>query len=385
VALALNQGIGAAGLLWAAQYFTQASWAFYRARIRLVEVSWMQMATATLPILAAVLAIKLGVGLNGFFLSQAAAWIGVGTYSLVAATRGPEALHFKPRWHSAELVETLGFARWAILLQVGFTVQSYVDRFFAAPLGGTAVSMFGTATSLSLRIVSALGLVTTLITPAISKLHSEHGLDRAARAHGLAMRATFWMGAALFVPLAAGGPALLGRWMNPAWELGSQGWFVLVCIGGFWASLVSAFQGTLLGLGRARIVGLTSFMALGAGALVAWAFRTQGLWAVASFGAVTAGVSLLCKAAWLHGRVLQRARFGEMLAASALILLVGWALRRWQWATLLGQSFLACLCALALASAGILLLGAAWDSVLSRRQDRDSLVAILLQRWGRQA
>jgi O-antigen/teichoic acid export membrane protein len=385
LALALSQGIGAAGLLWVAQHFTQASWAFYRARLRLAEVGWMMILTATLPVLAAAGAIYAGAGVNGFFLAQAAAWALVGLIAIGMAVRGPEALKVLPRWYKAELSESLGYARWAFFLQVGFTVQSYGDRFLAAPLGSAALSVYGLGSSLSLRIVAALGLVSTLVVPAISKVHAEHGMDRAGRAHGLALRSTFWVGAAFFVPLAAGGSTLLGRWVDPSMEAGSQGWFIWVCVGGFWAALVGSIQGTLLGLGRARVVALTSLLGLAAGALVAWALRSQGLWAVASFGAVASGVSLLTKAAWLHGRVLQRVRFGEVLCASVLVFGLGWALHRSEWAALLGPGLLRCLVALGLASLLILGIGALWDSLLSRRSDRDSLISILLQRWHRRA
>jgi O-antigen/teichoic acid export membrane protein len=384
VALALNQSIGAAGLLWVAQHFTQAAWAFYRARIRLVEVGWMQIGTAVIPVLAAVLAVYAGTGLNGFFLSQAAAWAAVGLLALYASNKGPEALPLRPRWHSAELAQTIGFARWAFLLQVGFTLQSYGDRFLAAPLGSAALSVYGLATSLTLQIVAALGLVSTLVVPAISKVHAEHGLDRAGRAHGLALRSTFWVGAALFVPLAAGGPSLLAHWVDPALEARAEGWFVWVCVGGFWAALAGSVHGTLLGLGRPRIVALTSLLGIVAGLMAAWALRQHGLLAIAAFGATASGISLLTKAAWLHGRVLQRIQYGEMLGASALLVAVGWALRSSHWANALGASLWPCIVALGLASLAILATGAAWDWIFSRARDRESLVSILRQRWGRQ-
>jgi O-antigen/teichoic acid export membrane protein len=384
VALALSQSIGAAGLLWVAQHFTQAAWAFYRARLRLVEVGWMQLGTAALPILAAVLAVYSGMGLNGFFLSQAAAWAAVGCLAFYAASKGPEPLEIRPYWHSAELAQTLGYARWAFLLQVGFTLQSYGDRFLAAPLGSAALSVYGLGTSLTLQIVSALGLVSTLVVPAISKVHAEHGLDRAGRAHGLALRSTFWVGAAFFVPLAAGGPALLAHWVDPALEARAEGWYLWVCVGAFWAALAGSVHGTLLGLGRPRIVALTSLLGIAAGLMVAWALRSQGLLAVAAFGATASGISLLTKAAWLHGRVLQRVQFGEVLAASGLLMGVGWVLRGSHWANAFGPGLIPCVAALGLAAAGILAVGALWDSLLSRARDRDSLVSVLWQRWGRQ-
>jgi O-antigen/teichoic acid export membrane protein len=385
VALGLSQAIGAAGLLWLAQHFTQAAWAFYRARLRLVEVGWMQLGTAVVPVLAAVLAVYSGLGLNGFFLSQAAAWAAVGCLAFYAASKGPEPLEIRPYWHSAELAQTLGFARWAFLLQVSFTLQSYGDRFLAAPLGSSALNVYGIGTSLTLQIVAALGLVSTLIVPAISKVHAEHGLDRAGRAHGLALRSTFWVGAAFFVPLAAGGPSLLAHWVDPAFQAAAEGWYPWVCIGAFWMALAGSVHGTLLGLGRPRIVALTSMLGIVAGLMVAWALRAQGLLAVAGFGATASGVSLLTKAAWLHGRVLQRIQFGEMLAASGLLVALGWVLRESRWADIFGPGLIRCVAALGLASAGILLIGAAWDSLLSRARDRDSLVSVLWQRWGRKA
>jgi hypothetical protein len=100
---------------------------------------------------------------------------------------------------------------------------------------------------------------------------------------------------------------------------------------------------------------------------------------------VASGVSLLAKAAWLHGRVLQRVHFGEVLCASALVLGLGWFLHSVAWATLLGPGLLPCLLALGLASLAVLAIGATWDTLLSRRSDRDSLVSILAQRWGRRA
>jgi O-antigen/teichoic acid export membrane protein len=251
-------------------------------------------------------------------------------------------------------------------------------------LGSAALSVYGIGTSLTLQIVSALGLVSTLVVPAISKVHAEHGLDRAGRAHGLALRSTFWVGAAFYVPLAAGGPALLAHWVDPVLEARAEGWFVWVCVGAFWVSLGASVQGTLLGLGRPRIVALTSLLGIAAGLLAAWALRSQGLLAVASFGATAAGVSLLTKAAWLHGRVLQRIQFGEMLAAAGLLVALGWALHHSRWANAFGSGLVPCVAALGLASLGILVIGAAWDSLLSRARERDSLVSVLWQRWGRQ-
>jgi O-antigen/teichoic acid export membrane protein len=379
-ALALSQGLAAAGLLWLAQHFTQALWAFYRARLRLAEVGWMQIATACLPPLAAVAAVAAGAGLNGFFLVQAAAWGMVGVGAWMAAHRGPEGMKLSPRWHKAELAGSLSYVRWAFLLQLGFTLQSYADRFFAAPLGSESVAVYGLATSLTLRLVSALGLVSTLFIPAISKLHAEHGLGRAARAHGLGLRATFWFGAAFFVPLAVGGPTLLGRWVDPAMESLSQGWFAWACLGAFWMALVASLQGTLLGLGRPRVVTVTTFMGLCAGAGCAWGLRGHGLWAVASFGSVTAGVSLLLKAAWLHGRVLKQFAVGEFAASSALLALLAWALSAAQWPQRFGPSLAGCVLALAAASAAVLLAGALWDWGFSRGHDRDSLWSVVASR-----
>jgi O-antigen/teichoic acid export membrane protein len=226
--------------------------------------------------------------------------------------------------------------------------------------------------------------VSTLILPAISKVHAEHGLDRAGRAHGLALRATFWVGAALFVPLAAGGPALLGNWVDPSMEAAAQGWFPWVCVGGFWAAVAGAVQGSLLGLGRARIVALINVLSLGAGLLAYWALRSSGLWAVASFGTVASGIALLASAAWLHGRVLQRFKFVEVLAASALIFALGWGLHRSAEASLFGPGLLPCLAALGCASLAVLAIGAAWDAAFSRGMDRDSLVFIATARWTQQ-
>lgn len=385
VALALSQGLAAAGFLWLAQHFTQGAWAFYRARMRLVEVGWMQMATATLPLLAAAVALLAGASLRGFFLAQAWTWLAVGFLALFSANRGPEAFSLRPRWDLDELSASFSYAKWAFLLQVAFTLQSYGDRFLAAPLGSASLSVYGVGSSLTLRIVSALGIVSTLVVPAISKVHAEHGIGRAARAHGLALRSTFWVGAALFVPLAAGGPTLLGRWVDPVMELTSQGWFAWVCIGAFWAALSGSVHGTLLGLGRPRVVAVTSLLGVCAGALAAWVLRAHGLWAVAAFGAVASGISLLTKAAWLHGRVLQRVQFGEVTAASVLLLGLGWALRRSAWAGALGPGLLACLIALGLASLGLLALGAVWDAYFSARQDRDSLWSVITQRFRRPA
>ena len=383
VGFALSQAIGAAGLLWLAQHFTQACWAFYRARLRLVEVGWMQLGTAFLPLLAAVLALASGASLPGFFLAQALTWIGVGCIALYGAFRGPEPLPLIPHWHTIELAQCIGYARWAFLMQVGFTLDSYGDRFLSAPLGSTAVSVFGTTTSLTLRIVSALGIVATLITPAISKIHSEHGLERAARAHGLALRATFWVGAALFLPLAVGGPTFLGHWMDPAWAEASQGWFVWVCIGAFWDSLAASMHGTLLGLGRPRVVALTSMLGLAAGFSAFMLLRDKGLWAVASFGVVAAAVNLLVKASWLHGRVLQRMLYGETLAVSALLAGLGWSLRRSGALGHPGMGIVSCVAAMGVAALGILALGTAWDYYFSRGRDRDSLLSIVVHRWGR--
>lgn len=386
VALALSQGLPAAALLWLMQHFTQGAWAFYRARLRLVEVGWMQLGTAALPLLAAAVAIMVGAGLQGFFLAQAGTWAAIGLLALYGAGRGPEGFSLRPRWDAAELSASFAYAKWAFLLQIAFTLQSYGDRFLAEPLGSAALSVYGIGTSLTLRIVSALGIVSTLVVPAISKVHAEHGLSRAARAHGLALRSTFWVGAAFFVPLAAGGPTLLGRWVDPSLELRSQGWFTWVCVGAFWAALSGSVHGTLLGLGRPRIVALTSLLGIAAGALAAWVLRAQGLWAVAAYGAVSSGVSLLTKSAWLHGRVLQEeAPFGEVLAASALIALLGWILQACSWAGALGPGLLRCLVALGLASLAVLLIGGAWDAWQSRRRDRDSLWSVVVQRWSAKA
>jgi O-antigen/teichoic acid export membrane protein len=381
MALAMSQAIGAVGLMWLMQHFTQAAWAFYRARWRMEEVGKMQMATSTLPLLAAVLALKAGVGLTGFYLVQAAVWFGVACWAFLAASAGPEGFALRPRWHSSELASSLGYARWAFVLQVAFTLQAYSDRFMATPLGSSALSVYGLATSFSLRIAAALGLVSTLILPAISKVHAEHGMERAGRAHGLALRATFWVGAAFYVPLAAGGPALLGRWVDPAMELQAQGWFAWVCVGGFWAAVGGSVQGSLMGLGRARVVALINVLGLAAGLLAFWALRGQGLWAVASFGTVASGVGLLANVLWLHGRVLQRFKLVEVSAASAFIFALGWGLHRSDWASQLGQGLLPCLAALGLASLAILGLGAAWDAAFSQGMDRDSLWSIATARW----
>jgi hypothetical protein len=144
-------------------------------------------------------------------------------------------------------------------------------------------------------------------------------------------------------------------------------------------------HGTLLGLGRPRVVALSSLLSIAVGLLLAWALRGQGLLAVAAFGAGAAGSSLLAKAAWLHGRVLQRVQFGEMLAAALLLLALGLEMQHGRWAEAFGPGLLPCVAALGASSLAILALGASWDWFFSRRKERDSLVSIVLQRLRRPA
>jgi O-antigen/teichoic acid export membrane protein len=370
-----------AALLWAAQFFCQWLWILSRARLRFTLQAGHQALMSVLVPLFAIAALRAVGGLNAFLWAQALAWV------LGCAILSPLLLRAPSGFKASgsEWGQVAAYSRWTFLFYAGFVALQSADRFFVVPLGAAAVAAYAIASSIFQRGVSALGLLPSLLMPAISRLSDDSEHDRALRAYGLSLRFSAILALAFFLPLAALGKEFLAAWLDaksPGISGRAYGALLLFCAAGFFAGMSAVVHAVLLGQGRARLVGLTALLGAALGLLAAWlgvrrlGLEGAALAALVGYGFLYVARVLISERMIFHRSLIQIALEHALLLACAMAAFMG--LRSLGAMALQGGGIVFQLAGLALSALALLALGLLADAWLAKRKGRLSVVGTLL-------
>jgi O-antigen/teichoic acid export membrane protein len=365
-----------AGLGWACQLLLQALWTAQRARLRVRQAEGLQALISLAVVLSAPWVLLRGGGFVQMVETQALVWVLGLVVGVALEKRFGHDLRLLPRDDRAVFAEFRRLAGWSALALAGGAVLLYADRLYSLRSGARELAAWSVATALSLRVASGLGLLGPLLLPTLSSVRDD--AKRWIRLQSLYLRLNALAGLAFFVPLAAGGAALLGAWVAPEVEQRARSWIVLLSIGGLGFVLNQAYLTVLMGMDGARAGAQSAVGAALLGLLAGGWAQAAGLPGAAWMAALGQGVALLWRA-----HVLQRYGLGRrawahvpegavwLLAAAVLVALLRWLNFPLCFGTRFGLVLFCFGC-------GVLCLGALFlfvDVGLSRVLGRESLLA----------
>jgi hypothetical protein len=263
-----------AGLGWACQLMTQALWAAQRARLRAAQAEAQQALVSVLYVLAAPWAVLRWDGIQGVIEAQASVWaLALAGGLLWERLRGAD-LALWPREHKPTFAEIRHLAFWSVVALAGGAVLLYADRLYSLQASPRELAAWSVATALSLRVAAGLGILGPLLLPSLSTVRKDPA--RAQRLQSLYLRFTALPALAFFVPLSAGGAALLGAWVAPEVEERARPWIQLLSLSGFAFCLNGAYLTILTGVEKVRDGAFSALAAALWGLLVgAWAQSHQ--------------------------------------------------------------------------------------------------------------
>lgn len=239
-----------AGFAWAMQILCQGLWAAQRARLRLLQAETQQALGQSAVILAGPLGLRMGMSVGSVVEYQAAAWLLLFIGGLIWERSSQGRLSLWPREDRAVFGEAWHLVGWSVLGMAGSAVFMYGDRFFSLQAGAHELTAYGLATSLTLRVPSALGLLGPLALPVLAA--SRRDPARAGQLQRDYMAINLLGASAACVPIAAGGAALLGAWMGaevgPEVQAAAGRWIVLLALSSLFLGLSNALYTALIGL-----------------------------------------------------------------------------------------------------------------------------------------
>jgi O-antigen/teichoic acid export membrane protein len=362
-----------AGLGWACQLIAQALWAGQRARLRAAQAEAQQALVSVLYVLAAPWAIYQAAGLEGVVEAQATVWVLAVVLGLLWERRTDGRLTLWPKDDPETFSQIRHLAFWSVIALLGSAVLLYADRLYSLKASPRELAAWSVATALSLRVAAGLGILGPLLLPSLSTVREDP--ERAARLESLYLRLTGLPALAFFIPLSAGGAALLGAWVAPEVEERARPWIQLLAISGFAFCLNGAYSTILTGIGKVRA---NAFISLGsavigvtAGAIALATGHPGAAW----MGVAGQGLSMLWRIAELHeGRLRVGLRWlpWALAATVPLAILPRTAFPFWFGGGL--ARVLACF-----GFAGLLCFGAALavDALLAARRQEDSVFSQL--------
>jgi len=373
-----------AALAWSAQLLCAGLWAAQRARLRMAQAEMQQALGQALVTLAGPAGLMLGADLASVVLAQALGWAALLAASFAWERSKPDRLDLRPRLDPAVLGEAWHIVGWTVLTLAGSAVFTYGDRFLSLQIGPRELSAYGIATSLTIRIPSAMGMMGPLALPVLAAARRD--LARAAELQRLFLAINLLAATAACLPLAAGGAALLGAWVGPDVQAAAEHWMLLLSLACFFFCLSQAMNTALVGFGMVPQTALIALLGAGVGVGCGFYASRHGqpgsAWMALS-GQATAAVLGACL---LERRVLGRGGLGWLLTLLPFLLAAGlgaWLLRRLGFPEWLGPGLLGHLACFALAGAAVLGLGLAAETLLARRAGRESLWGHALALAGR--
>lgn len=371
-----------AALGWACQLLAQGLWSAQRARRRPVQAELQQALAGVAFVLAAPLAVRTGLGVQGVVEWQSLVWVLALGLGLAWERLGPEPLALKPLDHRPSFAQIRRLAFWSVLALLGGAVLLYADRLFSLKAGPAELGAWGLASAISLRAAAGLGVLGPLLLPSLSE--ARHDPAVLGQRQSLYLRCNGLLALSFFVPLAAGGSGLLGAWISPEVGQRAEAWIGLLAFGSLAYALGGAYFTVQMGLDGARPAALHALAAAAGGVLAgAWA-QVQG-WPGAAWMALAGqGLALGLRAHWLHRHGLGRPGWSWawqglpwMGLALGLVQLLRWA----GFPRALGPSLGAVLASFALVCAALLALGLGLDAGLARARGRESVAGQLRRLW----
>jgi O-antigen/teichoic acid export membrane protein len=363
-----------AALAWAGQLLCAGLWAAQRARLRMAQAEMQQALGQALVTLSGPVGLMAGASLPSVVMAQALCWsvLLLGSWSWERAL--PESLDLRPRLDRDVLAEAWHIVAWTLLTLAGSAVFTYGDRFFSLQAGPRELSAYGIATSLTIRIPSAMGMMGPLALPILAAARRD--LARAAQLQRLFLAINLLVATAACLPLAAGGAALIGAWVGPDVQALAEHWMLLLSLACFFFCLAQAMNTALVGLGMVPQTALIALLGAGVGVACGFYASQHGqpgsAWMALS-GQATAAILGACL---LERRVLGRGGLGWVLTLLPFLLAAGlgaWLLRGLGFPEWLGPGLLGHLACFALAGAAVMGLGLAAETVPARRAGRESL------------
>ncbi|HXC64134.1 MAG TPA: hypothetical protein VNZ67_07230, partial [bacterium] len=383
--LALWQGVLPwAALAWAGQLLSAGLWAAQRARLRMAQAEMQQAMGQALVTLSGPVGLMLGASLTSVVVAQALCWSVLLLVSWLWERSMAVRVDLRPRLDAVILGEAWHIVAWSMLTIAGSAVYTYGDRFFSLQAGPRELSAYGIATSLTIRIPSAMGMMGPLALPILAAARRD--LARAAQLQRLFIGINLLAATAACLPLAAGGAALIGAWVGPDVQASAEHWMLVLSLACFFFCLSQAMTTALVGFGMvpqtALIAVVGAAVGVGCGFYASQHGQPGSAW-MALGGQATAAILGACL---LERRVLGRGGLGwvltllPFLAAAAL---GAWLLRWLGFPGWLGPGLIGHLACFALAGGAVLGLGLAAEAGLARKAGRESLWGHALALAGR--
>lgn len=368
-----------AGLGWGLQLMVQGLWSAQRSRQRQALAEGQQALWGSLVVLAPVWAVLRGQGLQGAVEAQSLVWMLALLSGLALEWRWGAGLKLLPLDHRPSFRRIWGLAAWTLLALVGAAILLYADRLYSLKASPRELAAWAVASALSLRAAAGLGVLGPLLLPSLSEAKGDP--QRFARLQGFFLRVTGLLGLGFYVPLAAGGAALLGVWVAPEVEERARPWVGLLALSGLSLSLNNGHFALQLGQDAAASAARHALIAAGFGLLAGAVAQRAGLPGAAWMAVVGQSMGLFLRSRWLKANGLSRPR---ALPMAMLWLLAGlgaaWGLGQIGFPYWLGSSFAAVLASFAVAGVAVTGLALAADNWLSHRRGEAALWAMLLRR-----
>jgi|GEM_PF-6058882 O-antigen/teichoic acid export membrane protein len=373
-----------AALAWAGQLLCAGLWAAQRARLRMAQAEMQQALGQALVTLSGPLGLMLGASLPSVVMAQALCWSVLLLASWGWERSMPGRLDLRPRLDPEVLGEAWHIVAWTLLTIAGSAVFTYGDRFFSLQAGPRELSAYGIATSLTIRIPSAMGMMGPLALPILAAARRD--LARAAQLQRLFIGINLLAATAACLPLAAGGAGLIGAWVGPDVQASAEHWMLVLSLACFFFCLSQAMTTALVGLGMVPQTALIALLGAGVGVGCGFYASQHGqpgsAW-MALGGQATAAILGACL---LERRVLGRGGLGWLLTLLPFLAAAGlgaWLLRWLGFPGWLGPGLIGHLACFALAGGVVLGLGLAAEAGLARKAGRESLWGHVLALAGR--
>jgi O-antigen/teichoic acid export membrane protein len=379
---AFERLLPAAAGFWCLQFWGTWLQLLPRARHEYGVLTASQVALTVLIPLFGWMGMTAGGGDGSLFIwGQAVAWGLACAGLLVWNAREARPLDLRPGWDREGLTQIGRYARWAFAFNLSVVALSWADRLLLAKMGTEVLAGYSVATSLTLRILGVLGLVTTTLMPAVARIREDQEPERLRAGFSVSVRAVGLLAAAMLLPLAAWGDRFLAVWLkDEALAKTTYPALLLLCVGVYYGSVASACHAALLGTGRPRLVAVTGLGGAVVGVGLAW-------WAIPVWGlpgAALVGLAGNAVAFALRLGFMEKIRFGRPLLPLALeqalaIAALGgaYAALRVFSPRLASVGLMGMVAVMAAAVFSVLGLGIVVDAVAARIRRRTSLFAVL--------
>lgn len=261
--------VAAAGMLWVEQ-LDQALSSALKGAERFGQAARVEIASRTLQLIAAALALLASPTLVALYSALLAVALGrLATKAVIVRTR-LEVGRLRPAFHG--IGGLLAFAKWGWLQGIGGIMFGVVDRMLVGSmLGAASLAYYSIASQLAVQVHAIASAGLSVIFPLVSRKTKEgvgYSLRRITRS---TIAGNLVLTTAIALLLLWLGAPLLHFWLDQ--ESATQTAIVLPwLVGAYWIlaqNLVPYY--VLLGLGQARLVGLT-VLAAGVAALFATYF-----------------------------------------------------------------------------------------------------------------